>query len=223
MSEHSAGVIFDLDGVIIDSEELQFESYNLVLERYGIQVTREEYGREWIALGGGPEYAVRTYRLPIDAEELRQLKNPVYHQILRERVRLMPGVESCLARLGAHFPLAVATNSNDQDTTFVLDRFGIRERFAAVVTRDMYARGKPEPDAFLMAAARLDLPPSACAVVEDAYKGILAAHRAGCPIIAVPHDFTRDNDFSRATRIVRSLDDVTPDLVRELAGISRTV
>ena len=75
----SAGVIFDLDGVIVDSEPLQHQAYNLVLERFGIRVERDEYGREWIAAGRGPEYAVRTYALPVTADELRRLKDPVYH------------------------------------------------------------------------------------------------------------------------------------------------
>jgi HAD superfamily hydrolase (TIGR01509 family) len=209
----ACGVIFDLDGVIIDSEGLQYRAYCRVLEPFGVQVTREEYGREWIAAGRGPEYAVKTYNLPMAPDELRQLKYPVYQEIMRREVTLMPGATAVLQRLGARFPLALATNSKLDEVGFVLDRFDLRRHFAAIVTRESYRSAKPEPDAFLTAAADLGLPPTACVVLEDAYKGVAAAHRAGCKCIAVPHDFTADNDFSLATVVVESLDAVTVEMI----------
>jgi len=212
----AAGVIFDLDGVIIDSEDLQYRAYSEVLGRFGVSVSRAEYGREWIAKGVGPEYAVRTYRLPVSPDEIRRLKDPVYHRILRREVTLMPGVPEALARLGRAYPLAVATNSKQADTLLVLDRFGLRPSFQAVVTREMYVRPKPAPDAFAAAAERLGVVPGRCVVIEDTSRGIAAAVAAGCRSIAVPHDFTRDNDFSQATRVLPSLDAVTVELIAEL-------
>ncbi len=209
----SAGVIFDLDGVIVDSEELHFQAYSEVLGSFGVEVSREEYGREWIAAGKGPEYAVEAYGLPVTADELRGLKNPVYHEILRRQVRLMRGAREALSRLNREFPLALATNSSALDTGFILDHFDLRRHFVAVVTRERYREPKPAPDAFLAAAAALQQPPQRCVVIEDAYKGVVAAVRAGCQCIAVPHDFTRDNDFSLAAEIVSSLDDVTIPLI----------
>jgi len=210
------GIIFDLDGVLVDSEGLQYRAYSAVLDRYGVQVDPAEYATHWILAGTGPEYAVATYRLPISADELRALKAPVYHDILRAEVRLMPGVEAALARLRARFPLAVATNSGVQDTGFVLDHFGLRPAFTAVITRERYARAKPEPDCIVAAAAALGVPPTACVVVEDAHRGILAAHRAGATVVAVPNDFTRAGDFSLATTILSSLDELTVPLVEGL-------
>jgi HAD superfamily hydrolase (TIGR01509 family) len=128
----------------------------------------------------------------------------------------MPGAAEAIARLGSHFPIAVATNSNRADTRFVLEHFGLVAEFAAVITREMYDRPKPEPDAFRTAAQRLGIPAPGCVVLEDAMKGVLAAHGAGCLCVAVPNEFTRDNDFSLATRVVESLDAVTPALIEEL-------
>lgn len=209
-------VIFDLDGVLIDSEGLQYRAYVQVLARFGVHVSLSEYARFWIAAGRGPQHAVDHYRLPISAAELRELKNPVYHELLRREVTLMPGAVPVLERLGARYPLAIATNSNRADVGFVIDHFDLAGRFAAVVAREDYPRAKPEPDAFLAAAARLGVAPSRCVVVEDAYKGIIAAVRAGARVIAVPNDYTRDNDFSRADRIAGSLDGVTVAAVEEL-------
>lgn len=212
------GVIFDLDGVLIDSEGLQYAAYMRVLERWNVSVTKETYATHWIAAGRGPEYAVATFGLPIEPDGIRELKHPVYHEILRAQVTLMPGAREAVARLAARFPVALATNSNRNDVDFVMDHFDLRRFFAAIVTRADYARAKPEPDAFLAAAARLGLAPESCVVIEDAHKGVLAAHRAGVPVIAVPNEWTRGNDFSLADRTLASLDEVSVALVEELAG-----
>lgn len=212
----AAGVIFDLDGVIIDSERLQYKSYSQVMDRWGVRVTPAEYSEHWIASGRGPEYAVKRFGLPVSPDELRDLKAPVYHEILRDEVTLMPGAERALARLSAEFPVALATNSNRNDVDFVVDRFGIRSFFQHLVTREDYRGAKPEPDAFTTAAARLGLPAAQCVVLEDAAKGVRAANAAGCPVIAIPNEWTANNDFTGATRTVANLDAVSADLIREL-------
>jgi HAD superfamily hydrolase (TIGR01509 family) len=211
-----AGIIFDFDGVIVDSEPLQHRSYNTVLKQFGVRVDEEEYGREWIAAGRGPEYAVRTYALPVTPEELRRLKDPVYHALLREAAVLVAGASAALARLSRAFPLALATNSSQADTGLILDRFDLRRFFAAVVTREQYRDPKPAPDAFRTAAARLQLAPERCVVIEDAYKGVVAATDAGCTCIALAHGYTAKNDFSRACKVIGSLDEVTVELVETL-------
>ncbi len=211
-----AAVIFDLDGVLIDSEPLQYRAYAQVLARFGVSVTAEEYGVHWIGNGRGPEYAVETYGLPVAPSELRALKEPVYEGILRAGVALMPGAVEALTRLQGHFALAVATNSRRDEVAFVMETLGLGRFFAAVVTREDYRLAKPDPDAFLTAAARLDVPPRHCIVVEDAYKGILAAHRAGALAVAVPHAFTRENDFSLAAVVLHSLDELTVALAEQL-------
>ena len=214
----SAGVIFDLDGVIVDSEPLQHRAYNAVLERFGVRVDADEYSREWIAAGQGPEYAVRTYGLPVTAAELRRLKDPVYHALVRDAAALVPGAQGALARLSAVFPLALATNSSATDTGFILERFDLRRFFTAVVTREQYREPKPARDAFRAAAVGLALPPTRCAVIEDAHKGIVAAADAGCACIAFPHGYTAGTDCRRASAVIGSLDEATAQLVESLVG-----
>jgi len=216
--QRTGAVIFDFDGVIVDSENLQYRAYSTVLAEFGVAVTLPEYGREWIAAGRGPEYAVAKYRLDISAEELRARKNPIYQELLRREPQLMPGVPGVLAALAACYPLALATNSTLADAGFVLDHFGLRGHFTALITREAYAESKPAPDAFLTAAAALDRAPERCVAVEDAYKGVLAAHRAGCPCVAVPHELTQDNDFRLAAMVLDSLEELTPDLIEMLLG-----
>jgi len=214
-TQHS-GLIFDLDGLLVDSEALQYKAYSQVLARFGVQVSRSEYAAHWIAAGHGPEYAVERYQLPVAANELRALKDPIYHAIMRAEVALMPGAVQALERVHEHYPVAVATNSNRADTGYVLDHLGLGRFFTAVVTRDLYALAKPNPDAFLTAASRLGVAPRACVVVEDAPKGILAAHRAGAVPIAVPNDFTRGSDFALAAAVLPSLDQLSVDLIEDV-------
>ena len=221
MTAAGVGVIFDFDGVIVDSEELQYRSYSAALARYGAAVTREEYEREWIAAGLGPEYAVHRFGLPIDPDELRRIKEPIYHDMLRREAQLIPGAGAAIERLSVEFPLAVATNSTAADLALVFEPFDLRRYFTAVVTREDYEGRKPAPDAFLVAAERLALPPAACVVIEDATKGVLAAQRAGCPCIAIPNDFTRNNDFAAATIVLEAMDQLTGELIRRLVAQHR--
>ena len=216
-----AGVIFDLDGVLIDSEALQYRAYSAVLARFGISVSLEEYAAHWIAAGQGPEYVIRTHGLQMHPDELRALKQPVYHDILQREVTLMPGAAAALARLQPHFALAVATNSNRQDVSFVIDRFDLRRFFTAIVTREDYRDAKPQPDAFLAAATRLQVTPGACVVVEDAYRGVVAARRAGTAVVAIPNRFTRDSDFSLATIVLPNLDALSVEVITRLVADHR--
>jgi len=218
-----AAVVFDLDGVLLDSEALQYKAYSEVLGRFGITVSIEDYAAHWIAAGRGPEYAVRTYGLQMHPDELRALKHSVYHDILRREAVLMPGAVDALHRLQPHFPLALATNSNRQDVSFVVDHFDLRRFFTALVAREDYEHAKPYPDAFVTAAARVGIAPADCVVIEDAYRGIVAARRAGAVVVAIPNRFTRGGDFSLAALVLPNLDALNADIVSRLVADHRAV
>ncbi|HJY82005.1 MAG TPA: HAD family phosphatase [Candidatus Binatia bacterium] len=207
------GVIFDMDGVLIDSEGLYYRAYSEVLKPYGVTVSRPEYEEYWIAQGNGPEYIVAKHNLPVSPDELRQLRSPVYLRFLETAVTLMPYVEEALARLSPHFSLSVATNSNREHLDFVLRRFGIDRFFPVTIARQDYRGAKPLPDAFLAAAEKLGLPPARCLVIEDTYRGVMAAANAGMACIAVPNEYTLRNDFSRASLVLANLGELTPEVV----------
>jgi HAD superfamily hydrolase (TIGR01509 family) len=152
----------------------------------------------------------------VSPDELRQLRSPLYLRLLETEVTLMPHAEETLARLAPHFALTVATNSNREHLDAVLRRFGLERFFPVTVAREDYTGAKPLPDAFLAAAAKLGLPVSRCVVVEDTYKGVLAAANAGIACIAVPNEYTRRNDFSRADLVLPGLHALTPEVIRAL-------
>jgi HAD superfamily hydrolase (TIGR01509 family) len=210
------GVLFDMDGTLADTEPLQWEAYRRTLRPFGVDVGLDEYRRHWIAVEGGAEYAVRTHRLPVDAATLRARKAEAYRALLAAGVVPRPGAGAALERLRGTHRLAVATNSIRAEADVVLTGLGLRELFDAVVVREDYENPKPAPDAYLAAARRIGLPPERCVVVEDATRGVRAGVAAGCVVVAVPSEITADLDFDGAARRLASLDELTPDLVREL-------
>jgi HAD superfamily hydrolase (TIGR01509 family) len=212
------GVLFDLDGTLADTEPLQWEAYRRVLAPLGVEVGIEEYRRHWIAVEGGAEYACRTYRLPVDAAELRTRKAIAYRTIIAAGVTPRPGARDALDRLAGRYRLAVATNSVRAEVATVLDHLGIRDRLDAVVAREDYDEAKPAPDAYRAAARALGLSPEACVVVEDTARGVRAGIAAGCTVVAVPSELTRDNDFTGAARRLAGLDQLTDRLLQDLSG-----
>lgn len=210
------GIIFDLDGVLIDSEGLYFRAYQTVLEPYGVKISRAEYEEQWIARGVGPEYIVAKHNLPLSPDDLRRMRSPVYLRLLETDVTLMPYVEEVLAHLAPHFCLTVATNTNREHLDFVLRRFDIARFFPLTVAREDYRGAKPEPDAFLAAAEKLGLPPTQCVVIEDTYKGVIAAFHAGMACIVVPNEYTLRNDFSQASLVLHSLKELTPEVIKSV-------
>lgn len=207
------GVVFDLDGVLADTERLHWAVYREVLLELGVDVGLEEYRRHWIAEGGGPEYACRHYRLPLTPDELRALKAPRYLERLRREVPPRAGARAALERLRGAHRLAVATNSVRAELDLILERLDLASLLDATVAREDYARAKPAPDAYVAAARALGLPPAECAVVEDTARGVRAARAAGMVALALPHDLTHDNDFSGCARRLASLDELTSALL----------
>lgn len=212
------GVIFDLDGVLVDSEVLRLDVYRELLAEYGATLSVEEYEREWLAAGRGPEYAVAKWGLPLTADELRERRAPRVRARLEADLVPMPGARSCLARLSRHYRLALATNSVEVEVALALERLGPAAPFDAVVGREAYARPKPAPDAFLEAARRLGLAPGSCLVVEDSERGLRGARAAGMRALALRHALNRSSRLEGAIRVLATLDELTPDLVAELLG-----
>jgi len=125
----------------------------------------------------------------------------------------MPGALAVLAALRPHKTLALATSSYEHSALAVLETLDIKDTFSCIATKTSAARAKPFPDIFLWVASRLNVAPAQCLVLEDAEKGILAAHAAGMRSIAIPNEHTKHNDFSKATLVLPSLEHLTLDVI----------
>ena len=206
-------VIFDLDGLLADTERLHQQAYQAAFARFGATLTAADYAAHWIRRGRGIEDYVGERGLHLDADRVRETKSVLYRQLVESSVQPMPGAVALLEHLAGRKTLALASSAYPDAVRSVIGALAMTPYFAVIATRGDVERIKPFPDLFLYVATRLGVPPQDCVVLEDAEKGVVAARAAGMACIAVPNEHTRDNDFSQATLVLPSLAEVTLELL----------
>ena len=209
-------VIFDLDGLLADTEPLHCRAYQEALQTEGVTLTESEYIEHWVREGRGIGDWLAGRGLSLDPLAIRRQKSKRYLELVSSMLRPMDGVFQLLDSLYPTKTLALASSSYRDAVEGVLAGLSIAHYFKAVVSGLDVPRVKPAPDIFLTAARLVGARPSECVVLEDAEKGIIAAHRAGMHCIAVPTEYTRHHDFSKATLVCSSLNDVTVDLINSI-------
>ena len=188
-----SAVIFDFDGLIIDSETPLFRIWQEIYRDHGAELTLEMWQRALGTQGGFDPYAELTARTGITLERDQWAPRVGDEHWRRcEEEPLLPGVADRLAEASLlGLPVAVASSSSRAWVAPWLERHGLAGHFAAVCTRDDVAAVKPAPDLFLLAARRLGVTPARCLVFEDSPNGLLAARAAGMWAVAVPNTLTR--------------------------------
>jgi HAD superfamily hydrolase (TIGR01509 family) len=209
-------VVFDLDGVLLASEEV----WDAVRERY----VRERGGRydeevQRAMMGmSALEWSAYLHEETGVAAAPEAINKDVVERMLeayRRELPLLPGAEQAVRRTAAAFPLALASSSNREVFEAVLELAGLANCFRATVSSEEVERGKPAPDVYLEAARRLDAAPGRCAAVEDSHAGIRSAKSAGMRVIAIPNaSYPPDEEaLALADVVLESLDQLTPDRI----------
>lgn len=216
---HLAAVIFDFDGLIIDSETPEYLAWKTVYARYGLDFPLAS----WLLNVGrndspfDPLGPFRAADSPISPEGAAALWRAEHDLLVRDFLHPMPGVESLLEALHrSGLRTAVASSSQIARVRGLLADLGLRAQFDAVAAGDEVPHAKPAPDVYLLAARRLDVAPDACLALEDSESGVRAARSAGMRCVAVPSHMTRTMDFSMADAVVSNLTEVTPELIAAL-------
>ena len=221
-----AAVIFDMDGLIVDTERLQFGASDMVLrERTGQTIPREVMV-SLVGLRSDECWArLRTlYGLSESAEELEAAQSAYYAPLLREQSEPMPGALALIASLHARgYPLAIASSSPFWQIHAVIERFGLREMLQALASGQEVTHAKPAPDIYLLAAERLGVPPARCVALEDSGPGTTAAKAAGMFVISVPSAETRGHSFADADVVLPSLIGAEREIMRLLDNDVTTV
>ena len=187
MTQALRAVLFDMDGLLVDSEPLWFEAERSVMARLGGPWTPAD---QLALIGGSLAHSVAYMRAravrPAEPEQIgRWLLDGMADLVARNGVRLMPGVAGLLAELAAAgIRCALVTSAQRQIMDAVSDSTGLT--FAVTICAEDVRRGKPDPEPYLRAAALLGEAPARCVVLEDSPRGVAAAQAAGCPVIAVP-------------------------------------
>jgi beta-phosphoglucomutase family hydrolase len=204
--------LFDMDGLMIDTERLHHESFKAVLEQYGITPVPNKQGVIHISgISAEDNWGrfKRQYGLEEDVDILSQKKNDLHYQFLKDKVTAMPGLLGLLKMLRANkFEIAIASSSIRPHIDLVIKTLGISDYIGAIASGDEVTHCKPAPDIFLKAASKLGTLADECVVFEDAMNGMRAAKAANMKVVVVPNSFTSHEDFGLADKIAPSLEGI---------------
>ena len=215
-----AAIIFDLDGVLLDSEQRWNEAKEALVREAG--GTWLEEAPEVMMGMSSPEWSAYLRDDLGVQRDLDAINDDVVrrmHESYEDGLPLLPGALETVRALAARWPLGLASSSNREIIDVFLERSGVGDLFGATVSSEQVARGKPAPDVYLETARRLDVDPRACVAIEDSSNGVRAAHAAGMPVVAAPnpHYPPGDDALALAAAVVDGVGDVTPELVEGLA------
>jgi HAD superfamily hydrolase (TIGR01509 family) len=194
-------VIFDFDGIIVDSEPLIFNLTQEMAALEGWAVSEEEYYRDYLAMDdrGIVEHLYNSHGHPVDVarrDELVAWKGQRYQEIIREGLPPIAGAAEFISELTPRYPLAIASGSLRVEIHHLLTKMGLREKFSVLATADDCQRSKPDPEVYLTALSRLrrlprfgdePLQSEECLAIEDAPLGVVAAQAAGFKCLALAH------------------------------------
>ena len=211
------GVIFDMDGVLVDSYQAHFVSWSRLYDELGVPYSEADFAADFGRTSR--DILRRRFGEDFPLEEIRKLderKEALFREVLQGSFPTMDGAVELIDALAADgFLMAVGSSGPPENIALCLEKLGRREKFAAVVTGADVSRGKPDPQVFELAASRLGVPADSCAVVEDAVHGVEAANRAGMLSIGMTGTVERDQ-LASAELVVDSLRELSPSRIRDL-------
>ncbi len=206
------GVLFDMDGVILDTEKLYTRFWVEAAQSLGYQMTYEmALGMRSLSRQAGERQLKAYLGEEVDYHEVRETRICIMEAFIEENgVELKPGIHELLAFLKEYgIKTSIATSSPLDRTKKYLSQVGLVDAFDALVSGHMVEHGKPEPDIYLYAASNLGLKPEECLVLEDSPTGILAAYRAGCVPVMVPdQDEPDDSTKKNMYGVVKNLNTI---------------
>jgi beta-phosphoglucomutase len=216
--------IFDFDGVLVNSEPLHYEALRQALIPEGIDVSEEEYALFYLAYNDreGARIAFERHGMAFDASRVEAVatRKAAAFEVLMSSVPFFPGAKELVRALAEEMPLAIASGALRREIETILAWGGLRDAFAAIVGADDVSRGKPDPEPYLTALARLaplapGLAAGECVVFEDSMPGIVSARAAGMRVVAVTHSYPAAR-LSAAHQVVEGLAGLRPAELRSL-------
>lgn len=205
-----AVLLWDNDGVLVDTERWYFQATREVFAVAGIDLTAELYFEYFLSRSHGTSAFASAQGLPeADIAAMSASRNERYRQMLEQESITMDGVRETLALLRPHFRMGIVTSSRREHFEAIHRRTGLLEFFDFAITNGDYARSKPAPDPYLAAIARSGLPADRCLAIEDAPRGLIAAQAAALACWIIPTELTRRATFSGAARVLDRITDVS--------------
>lgn len=203
------GVIFDLDGVLVDTEELHYLAWLKVLELLGLNLSKKEFcafaGKQIDIIAEG---LIKKYNLNTTKEKLTSHRRKIVVEIFKDSdVKMMPYAKKAVAFFAKETKvnLALASTGIKQMVLMKLKKTGLYNFFSVIITGDDVKRGKPYPEIYLRAVKKLKLKPKDCLALEDTQFGVESAKSAGLFCFAIPNEYSRTQNFSRADKVFKNL------------------
>jgi HAD superfamily hydrolase (TIGR01509 family) len=198
-------LLWDNDGVLVDTEILYFQATREVLAGAGVELTEAQYVELFLVDNVGIAHFASRLGEASEIDRLRARRNARYSSLLAESDVTIPGAPDVLAALAPHFRMGMVTSTSREHLAIAHARAGLLRHFEIVVAEGDYARSKPHPDPYQEAVRLLGVEPNECLVIEDSRRGLLAAKAAGLACWVVRSRFSHRSSFAEADRI---LDDV---------------
>ncbi|HXV02778.1 MAG TPA: HAD family phosphatase [Gaiellaceae bacterium] len=214
-------VVFDLDGLLLDSEQVWDEVREILTrERGGRWHEQAQADMMGMSSTQWSRYMHEELDVPDQPEEINRLVVERMLERYRDRLPVIDGAVEAVRRIGERWPLGLASSSNRPLIDLALDLMGIADRFRVTVSSEEVERGKPAPDVYLEAARRLGVPPDRIVAIEDSANGIRAAKAAGMRVIAIPnpHYPPPEEALEQADAVLDSLSELTPDVVESVSS-----
>jgi HAD superfamily hydrolase (TIGR01509 family) len=218
--EGTRAVIFDLDGVIVDSEPLHQEAFRLLMGELGIEESAIGDWNRFVGTADRPVLLqlIEGRSVAQSADALLERKGALFLELLRQREPIFPEIPALVEDLARRYVMAVASGSLRTAIAGVLGMRGLRQHFQHAISVQDVARGKPAPDLFLRAAELLGVTPSDCVVIEDSAPGVAAARAAGMRVIAITNT-TEAGRLAGADAVVGSFGEIRGLLLGDLEEI----
>jgi len=227
-------IIFDFDGVITDTEILHLRAFNHVLDQYGIELSKNDYYKEYLGLNDFDAFKllIRQGRLKIEIEKVEKLvnqKNQIFEKMAKTEGQIIEGVRDFLHKLKQNnIPMAICSGALRAEIELILEDARLRHFFSVIVSAEQVKKGKPHPEGFLTTLHKLNqyampaeagiqnpILPNQCIVIEDSHWGLEAAKAAGMHTIAVTNSYDAEQ-LGKAEKIVTRLNELSIDDLNQL-------
>jgi HAD superfamily hydrolase (TIGR01509 family) len=214
-------VLFDMDGLLVDSEPLQYRAYHYAFEQFGINLSMEDWIR-WHSVEASTARWVEREQLDLDVQLLREVKKQHYEQLIATELNLKPGVRELIEDCSTDFQLAVVSASRRESIEACLEKFELIHHFSVLLSGDQVARSKPFADPYIAAMKSLQTSPAHAIALEDSVTGFRAASAAQLACVVCPDHFIpkAEGAFETAALVTHSLNELSARRLRSLHSTS---
>ena len=192
-------IILDMDGLMIDTERLYYNADEKVAKEYRKNINHTVIEQ---MIGQKPLDAMKIFQeylcVDVSPQNLLKKRDKYFLEMLETDLRPMPGLMDFLTIFQSKFKLAIATGSINQYVQIILSKLNLYTFFDVIQTSDSIQKGKPDPEIYIQVIKKLKISSDECIVLEDSSNGVKSAKRAGCYVIAIPSNYTMNQDFSQA-------------------------